>query len=86
MIMTTLTVTEARSNLYRLVDEASMSHEPFFIKGKRHNAVLLSEEDWRSIQESLYLVSIPGMVESIIEGTREPISECSQDIEFWPGK
>lgn len=84
--MTILTVTEARSNLYRLVDEASMTHEPLFIKGKRQNAVLLSEEDWIAIQESLYLGSIPGMIESILKGGEEELAKCAGEIQFWPGK
>jgi len=59
--MPTLTATEARSKLYRLIDEAASTHDPIVITGKRSNAVLLSEEDWRSIQETLYLLNIPDM-------------------------
>lgn len=66
--MKTVPVTQARSNLYKLLDETAASHEPVHITGKRGNAVLLSEEDWRAIQETLYLLSIPGMRESIREG------------------
>ena len=84
--MTTLTITEVRANLYRLIDKAAMNHEPLFIKGKRHNAVLLSEEDWLSVQESLYLGSIPGMIESILLGGEEALLDCSQETAFWPGK
>jgi len=84
--MNILTVSEARANLYRLIDEASTSHEPMFIKGKRHNAVLISEEDWRSLQETFYLLSVPGMAESIKEGMATPDEECSTEIEFWSGK
>lgn len=62
--MLSLPVTQARSRLYQLLDEAAESHEPIQITGKRSNAVLISEEDWRSIQETLYLVSIPGMRDS----------------------
>jgi prevent-host-death family protein len=54
-----LSATEARSNLYRLIDEVSSSHEPMIITGKRGNAVLLSEEDWKSIQETMIVLSIP---------------------------
>lgn len=78
--MTVLTVSEARANLYQLIDETAQSHEPVLITGKRHNAVLLSEEDWRALQETLYLVSIPGMRESIIEGLQTPVSECSEEL------
>jgi len=84
--VTILTITEARSNLYRLIDNVVESHIPLLIKGKKHNAVLISEEDWSAIQETLYLAAIPGMSESIIAGGKEPLSECSQEISFWPGK
>ena len=63
--MPTLTATEARSKLYRLIDEAASTHNPIVITGKRSNAVLLSEEDWRSIQETLYLLNIPDRRESM---------------------
>lgn len=78
--MTVLTVREARSNLYQLVDQTAQSHQPVLITGKRHSAVLISEEDWRFMQETLYLVSIPGMRESIIEGLRTPVAECSEEL------
>jgi antitoxin YefM len=80
--MPTLTATEARSKLYRLIDETKTSHQPIIITGKRGNAVLVSEEDWQSVQETLYLLSIPGMRESIREGLATPIDECDQDIEW----
>src|SRR5437773_661289 len=75
--MTSLPVTQARSRLYRLLDEAADSHEPIQITGKRSNAVLVSEDDWRSIQETLYLVSIPGMRDSIRKGMAEPLGKAS---------
>ncbi len=80
--MKTVTVTKARSNLYRLIDEVNEFNEPIQINGKRGNAILISEEDWRSIQETLYLMSIPGMRESIIEGMKTPLDECSEEIEW----
>jgi prevent-host-death family protein len=80
--MKIIKVTEARNNLYKLIDEASESHEPIHISGKRSNAVLISEEDWRSIQETLNLLSIPGMRESIIEGLQTPVEECSEEPEW----
>ena len=80
--MSTITATEARKNLYRLLDEVSESHEPIQITGKRSNAVLISEDDWRAVQETLYLHSIPGMKESIIEGMKTPISECDQELDW----
>jgi len=73
--MTSLPVTQARSRLYQLLDEAADSHEPIQITGKRANAVLISEQDWRSIQETLYLLSIPGMRDSIRKGMAEPLSK-----------
>ena len=80
--MTILNATEARSKLYSLIDEASETHQPIFITGKRANAVLVSEEDWNSISETLYLLSVPGMRESIQEGMAEPISECSEELDW----
>jgi antitoxin YefM len=80
--MTILTATEARRRLYSLVDEVKKSHEPVQIVGKRSSAVLVSEEDWRAIQETLYLTSIPGMRESIQQGLRTPVEECDADIDW----
>jgi prevent-host-death family protein len=76
--MTTISATKARAELYRLLDEAAESHEPVEITGKRHNGVLVSEEDWRAIQETLYLVSIPGMRASIRRGLKTPLSKTSE--------
>jgi antitoxin YefM len=78
--MTVLKASTARAKLYRLIDEVALSHEPVLISGKRRNAVLLSEEDWRAVQETLYLLSIPGMRESIVEGLKTPISKCAKKI------
>jgi len=80
--MTILSATEARSNLYRLIDQASTSHEPIIITGKRGNAVLLSEEDWKSIQETMFLLNIPGMRESIREGLETPIGDCNEELDW----
>ncbi|MDZ7830672.1 MAG: type II toxin-antitoxin system Phd/YefM family antitoxin [Desulfobacterales bacterium] len=80
--MPTITITEARAKLFGLIDEAASSHEPIIIKGKRANAVLISEDDWRSIQETLYLLGIPGMRESIRDGLATPVEECSQDLDW----
>lgn len=77
--MTTITVSEARARLYGLLDEAAESHEPIQIRGKRHSAVLVSEDDWRAIAETLHLVSIPGMAESIRKGMKTPAGKCSSD-------
>ncbi len=80
--MTSVSVTEARKNLYRLLDDLNQSHEPVQISGKRSNAVLVSEEDWRSIQETLYLLSVPGMRESIIDGLKTPVAKCSKRLRW----
>lgn len=82
--MTIYTATEARTKLFKLVDETNKTHEPIYIKGKRCNAVIMSEEDYESLQETLYLLSIPGMRESIIEASKEPLEECVEwTDEIW---
>lgn len=78
--MTSIPVTQARAQLYKLVDDAASSHEPIHITGKRSSAVLLSAEDWRSIQETLYLLSIPGMRESIRKGMKEPLGKSAKTL------
>ena len=77
--MTSVTATEARKRLYALIDEVGHTHEAVQITGKRGNAVLLSEGDWRSIQETLHLVSIPGMRESILEAMATDVSALSSE-------
>ena len=77
--MTIMSATEARKQLYQLLDDVSRSHEPVQITGKRGNAVLVSEEDWRAVQETLYLVSIPGVRESILEGMATPADELEDE-------
>jgi antitoxin YefM len=79
---TRIAVTEARQTLFKLVDRVNESHEPITIVGKRGNVVLVSEEDWRSIQETLYLKSIPGVWESIEAGMKEPIEDCSNELSW----
>lgn len=78
--MTAITASEARANLYRLIDEAADSHQPLLISGKRNKAVLISEEDWTAIQETLFLLSVPGMRESIREGMDTTVDECDEDL------
>jgi antitoxin YefM len=80
--MATLTASEARAKLYRLIDETATSHQPILITGKRANAVLVSEEDWRAIQETVYLLSVPGMRESVREGLNTPIEGCAKDLDW----
>ena len=80
--MNIINATEARSKLYSLIDETASSHQPIVITGKRVNAVLVSEEDWNAISETLYLLSIPGMRESIKEGLSQDLSECKKELDW----
>lgn len=80
--MRTISATSARADIYGLIDDALSSHEPIQITGRRGNAVLVGESDWRSIQETLYLTSIPGMRESILEGMAQPDETCSREIDL----
>jgi len=80
--MTSISATDARKSLYKLVDEVSESHEPVQITGKRSNAVLIGEDDWRAVQETLFLVSIPGMRESVLEGMATPSSELEDKLDW----
>lgn len=78
--MPTLTASEARANLYRLIDQAAESHQPIHIAGKRSSVVLVAAEDWKAIQETLYLLAVPGMRESIKEGMAEPLAESASEL------
>lgn len=80
--MSVLNATEARARLYSLIDETAASHDPIIIKGKRSNAVLLSEDDWNAINETLYLLSIPGMRESLREGMAADVADCSAELDW----
>lgn len=80
--MTVLTASEARSNLYRLIDQAAESHQPIVIAGKRSSAVLVSAEDWQAVQETLFLLSIPGMRKSIRDGMTEPLSKSAKELNW----
>ena len=80
--MTVITATEARKLLYRLLDQVSESHEPIQISGRRSNAVLVAEEDWRAVQETLYLLSVPQMRESIVDGLAIPVEECDEELDW----
>jgi len=75
-----MTVSQARTNIYKIMDETALTHQPIMITGKRNNVVMLSEEDWNAIEETLYLNSIPGMASSIKEAMDAPNSEFSEDI------
>ncbi|GAB4243170.1 MAG: type II toxin-antitoxin system Phd/YefM family antitoxin [Ekhidna sp.] len=80
--MKSFTVTDLRKNIYKIVEETSETNEPVHIYGKKGNAVMVSEEDWKAIQETLYLHQIPGMAKSIIEGMNTPLSETSEDLDW----
>ena len=77
-----ITASSARANIYQLLDETANSHEPILITGKRNNAVLISQEDWSAIEETLYLNSIPGMTESLLKSMKQPNNEFSEEIEW----
>jgi prevent-host-death family protein len=80
--MISMTATEARKQLYALVDDVADSHEPIQIAGKRHSAVLVSEDDWRAVQETLYLMGIPGMRESVRKGLKTPVEKCDKALDW----
>jgi antitoxin YefM len=80
--MTTVTATEARRRLYRLIDQTRESHAPIHISGKRNGAVLVAEDDWSAVQETLYLLSVPGMRESIRSGMATPAAKCSKALKW----
>ncbi len=80
--MTSINVTSARKNLYSIISNVNSSHNPIHIAGKKGSAVLLSEDDWNSISETLHLSSIPGMVDSIKKGLSEPLSKCSKKLNW----
>lgn len=80
--MSTLSASQARSKLYRLIDDTAESHEPVLITGKRNNAILISEADWQAVQETLHLLSMPGMRESIREGMATPLDDCSPELDW----
>lgn len=80
--MTTITVTEARKRLYKLIDEVAESHKPIQIGGKRNTAILVSEEDWRAIQATLHLSGIPGMKASIRKGLKIPVERCAKELNW----
>jgi prevent-host-death family protein len=83
--MAVLNASGARANLYRLIDQTNESHEPVIISGKRNNVVLVSEDDWKAIQETLYLVSIPGMRDSILAGMKEPLDDSLKELDWGVG-
>lgn len=80
--MTTFTASQARANLYRLIDQAAESHQPIHIAGKRRGAVLISAEDWQAVQETLYLLAVPGMRESIKEGMAESLADSAKELDW----
>lgn len=81
--MNIYTTTQARAKLFHLIDETNHTHEPIYIKGKRGDAVIMSKEDYESIQETLYLQSVPGLADKILEASKEPIEECLDHKDVW---
>ena len=81
--MSVINATTARNNFFRVMDEAIDTREPICVTGKKGNVVIVSEEDWRSIQATLYLVSIPGMKEKLLAGMATPVSECETELPAW---
>lgn len=80
--MQTLSASKARADLYNLMDQAAENHEPVVITGKRNNAVLISQEDWNAIAETLHLNAVPGLTGSIQEAMQSPDSEFSDTLEW----
>ena len=80
--MSSINITNARKDLYRIVESVNESHEPIHITGKNNSAVLVGEDDWKSIEETLYLSSIPGMRDSIIDGMKTPIEKLESDLDW----
>ena len=81
--MTIYSSTQARAKLFQLIDETNQTHEPIYIKGKRNDAVIISKEDYEGLQETLAIYAVPGLVESILEASKEPLSECISHEEAW---
>lgn len=80
--MNTLNINEAQARLPGLLEEAAASHEPILITGQQANAVLISEDDWRALQETLYLLSVPGMRESVRDGLATPVEKCATELDW----
>lgn len=80
--MSKLTVSEAKENFDHLINEVGRTNEPIVITGTEHNVILISEQEWSAIQETLYLCSIPGMRESIQEGLATPITDCNEELDW----
>lgn len=80
--MNTITATQARATIFRLMEEVAANHRPVTITGKHSNAVLVSEEDWRAIQETMYLMSMPKMAASLIKGKKTPLKDCAAELKW----
>ena len=77
--MDSISAQDASERLEELIRKVSDKHEPITIHGSSSKAVLISEADWEDIEETLYLQSIPGMVDSIREGMATNLDDCSED-------
>lgn len=78
----TMSVSQVRADIYNVMDETAKTHEPVLITGKRNNVVMLCEEDWKAIEETLYLNTVPNMASSIQDSMNAEDSEFSEDIEW----
>ena len=78
--MKTISETQAQADLSGLLEQTAASHEPIQITGRNVSAALVAEDNWRSIEETLYLLSIPGMRQSIQDGMRTPVREYSTEL------
>lgn len=81
--MTIYTSTQARAKLFTLIDETNHTHEPIYIKGKRNNAVIISEADYEGLQETLAIYAVPGLVKQVLEASNSPSEEWISHEEFW---
>lgn len=81
--MSTINITNARKDLYKLVENVNAYSDPTLIVGKNGNAVLISEDDYRALQETIYLNNIPSLAETIIEGGNTSLEDCTEYGDDW---
>ncbi|HJD67916.1 MAG TPA: type II toxin-antitoxin system Phd/YefM family antitoxin [Rickettsia endosymbiont of Bembidion lapponicum] len=81
--MTIYTSSQVQAKFISLIDEINETHKPIYIKGKYNNAVIISEEEYEGLQETLAIYSVPGLVEKILKASKEPLEDCITHEEFW---
>ena len=80
--MTSISAAKLRQNIYKILNDVNENSEPITITNtKGRNAMIISEDDWKAIQETIHLNSIPGMAESIREGDETTIEDCVPEAE-----